>query len=349
MSDVSDMLVQTATKLFEDHCNAETLRLAEEGVWPAELWAALEQTGLTLVSIPEAMGGAGGNLAEAITILRVAGQFAAPLPLAETYLAGWVLAASGASLPSTPLTAAFARTDHGLHFRRSPGGWTISGQVRRIPWAGQAQGIVVLGQLEAGYGLTLLKPDQGTLTSGQNLAAEPRDMLQLEDVEVAEVIETDLTPGWILERGALTRCALMAGALEDILRRSVRYTGERVQFGRPIGRFQAIQHQLALLAGEVAAARAAVEAAAAAAERGQATAAIAAAKIRIGEAAGVAATIAHQVHGAMGFSYEYPLHFYTKRLWAWRDEFGSESEWASWLGHHLASQGAGALWPFLTA
>lgn len=86
-----------------------------------------------------------------------------------------------------------------------------------------------------------------------------------------------------------------------------------------------------------------------AAEQGEATAAIAAAKIRVGEASGQATAIAHQVHGAMGYTYEYPLHFLSKRLWAWRDEFGSESEWARKLGQMVATQGTEALWPFLAS
>ena len=74
---------------------------------------------------------------------------------------------------------------------------------------------------------------------------------------------------------------------------------------------------------------------------------IASAKIRVGEAAGEGAAIAHQVHGAIGFSAEHALHRFTQRLWAWRDDFGAESAWAARLGNLVAARGADALWPML--
>jgi acyl-CoA dehydrogenase len=149
--------------------------------------------------------------------------------------------------------------------------------------------------------------------------------------------------------GALARSSQMAGALESILAQAVRYATERKQFGRAIGAFQAIQHQLALLAGHTAAAGMASAHACRAAERGDPTLAVAAAKVRVGEAAGLGAGIAHQVHGAIGFTYEHSLHFATRRLWSWRAEFGAESYWAAALGRRVAARGADQLWPDLTA
>jgi acyl-CoA dehydrogenase len=348
MSDTQDLIIQTAGKLFEDHCTPETLRLAEQGHWPGTLWELVEQTGLNRVSLPEKVEGAGGDLSDALAVLRITGRFAVPLPLAETYLAGWLLAASGRALPTGPHTVAFSQSGTEVCFHRRASRWVLSGTVSHVGWARHAQQILVLGRADDRLFLTLVKPEQVTISPAQNLAGEPRDMLTFTDVEVAEVIPAAVTLDWAWNRAALTRAALMTGALEGILRLSVHYTGERVQFGHPLNHFQAVQQQLALLAGEVAAARVAVEATALAAEQGEATAAVAASKIRVGEAAGQAAAIAHQVHGAMGYTHEYPLHFLTKRLWAWRDEFGSESQWAERLGYQIATQGAGALWPFLT-
>jgi acyl-CoA dehydrogenase len=154
--------------------------------------------------------------------------------------------------------------------------------------------------------------------------------------------------------GAAVRSAQMAGALQRILDQSVQYATERVQFGKQISKFQAIQHSLAELAGEAAAAGAAAGMAADAIARGkglddQALADIAAAKVRLGEAATNGSAIAHQVHGAMGFTYEHTLHHSTRRLWSWRDEFGNEAEWSIRLGRLIAKQGADELWPFVTA
>ena len=141
----------------------------------------------------------------------------------------------------------------------------------------------------------------------------------------------------------------MAGGLEYLLAQTVRYVSERKQFDRPIASFQAIQHNLALLADHTAAAGIAAMSAFRAADRGDASFEIAAAKVRTGEAAGLGAGIAHQCHGAIGFTYEHSLHFVTRRLWSWRAEFGAESHWAAELGRHVAARGADRLWSDLTA
>jgi acyl-CoA dehydrogenase len=149
--------------------------------------------------------------------------------------------------------------------------------------------------------------------------------------------------------GAAVRLQQMAGALEKILEQSVQYALDRSQFGRPIAKFQAVQHNLATFAGEVAAASAAADAAAEACSGEDiAVGEVAIAKVRAGEAAGTGAAIAHQVHGAMGFTYEHSLHHATRRLWAWREEFGNEAVWARRLGRMVAAHGADGLWPFIT-
>ena len=122
-----------------------------------------------------------------------------------------------------------------------------------------------------------------------------------------------------------------------------------MQFGRPIGRFQAVQQNLAVLAGQAAAATAAAEAGIEAAAHDLNSPAVAAAKIRTGEAAGIGAAIAHQVHGAIGFTQEHRLHYSTRRLWSWRDEFGNEAFWARRLGGKIAAAGADQLWRGITA
>ncbi len=193
---------------------------------------------------------------------------------------------------------------------------------------------------------------RATFNPGTNLAGEPRDGL----VAIEAALGTALLPGGLDERlllrlGALCRAAQMAGAMEAALALSTQYANDRVQFGRPIGKFQAVQQQLALLAEEAAAAQVAVDSAAAAvaASRPSANFAIAAAKIRAGEAAGKVAEIAHQVHGAIGFTHEHSLHLLTRRLWSWRDEFGSEAYWSLVLGRELLAAGPEALWPAITA
>jgi alkylation response protein AidB-like acyl-CoA dehydrogenase len=138
-------------------------------------------------------------------------------------------------------------------------------------------------------------------------------------------------------RSALGRSLLIAGAAERALAMTVQYCGERTQFGRRIGGLQAVQQQVALLAGEAVAAQAAAEAAVLTCDRlgfgaPETFWAVSSAKARTSEAAGAAAKIAHQVHGALGFTLEHPLRLITTRLWAWRDECGGEAYWQERLG-----------------
>jgi acyl-CoA dehydrogenase len=110
-----------------------------------------------------------------------------------------------------------------------------------------------------------------------------------------------------------------------------------------------VQQNLAILAGQTAAAVAAADLAAEALIDGLKILPIAAGKARAGEAAGIAAAIAHQVHGAIGFTLEHNLQFLTRRLWSWRDEFGKDAVWQRLLGRHMAQVGANVLWAEITA
>jgi acyl-CoA dehydrogenase len=199
--------------------------------------------------------------------------------------------------------------------------------------------------------VALVRQGAGRVTADRNLALEPRDTLVFVDAPVvaAASAASGMGADGVQVHGAMVRAAQMAGAIESLLEQSVRYVTERKQFGRPIGSFQAIQHNLAIVAGHVAAAGIAAEHAFRAADRGDPTFEVAVAKVRAGEAAGVTAGLAHQAHGAIGFTYEHALHFSTRRVWSWRAEFGSESRWALRLGRHVAAAGADRLWGELTA
>ena len=158
-------------------------------------------------------------------------------------------------------------------------------------------------------------------------------------------------------RGALMRAALMAGALDRVLELSVQYAQERIQFGRPIARFQAIQQQLPHDALKLSTPWL-VESAMASVERSDQERCSDArtaehmgsmmAKITTGQAVQTATAIAHQVHGAIGFTDEHLLHYLTRRLWSWRDEFGSETEWAEQLGKQVLNAQK-ELWPLVTS
>jgi len=141
----------------------------------------------------------------------------------------------------------------------------------------------------------------------------------------------------------------MAGAIERILDQTLAYSAERMQFGRPLSKFQAIQHHIAELGCEAGAVATIAAHAFERADQGHADLAIAAAKIRAGLAAGKAASLAHAVHGAIGFTYEHTLQYATRRLWSWRSEYGSHGWWSLRLGRAVCAQGPDSWWPIATS
>lgn len=316
MSDT--MLLDSAERIFADLCDKDTLDAAERGEFPATLWKTLEDNGFQLLAMPDS----GADFGDAFALIRLAGRYALPLPLAETLLANrWL----GDSIGLSSI------------------GRVAGKQIVDVPWGRRAA--VVLGlDVERGafVRVTLDTDNQAAVEPAHNLAGEPRDRVTVpagtEWIALSE-------PAFPLL--ALARAVAMAGSLERLLDLTLQYANEREQFGRPIARFQAIQHNLAVMAGEVAAAQRAADAGVEALHTERFEVEVAAAKARVGEAAGVAAEIAHQVHGAMGYTYEHQLHHVTRRAWAWRDEYGNETFWQQRLGAHVADLGADAVWEFL--
>lgn len=354
VSDADDTAELTATlrAVFADH-PAEVA----DGM-PTKLWATLTDLGVTRLTLPESAGGSGGALTDAAALLLAAGEAAAPVPLAESDLLGaWLLNAAGMDVPGDgPLTVAVPPA--GALDLSSPGGsgMRVSGTLRKVGWARYATRIAVLVARPDGADVVLgIDPTAGgvVLSEGANLAGEPRDDLAVE-LEEADFAPAPENARELLERrAALARALLMAGAGATALRQSVRYAGEREQFGRSIGKFQAVQQQLALAAAEVAAARAAVDAATRIASASDfsgddAGLAIAVAKARAGEMAGEVARISHQVHGAIGFTLEHSLRLATTRLWSWRDEDGNETHWNSEVARRALAAGPDGLWALIT-
>ena len=248
-----------------------------------------------------------------------------------------------------PLTVAPVREGDVLSATREGALWRIDGTATRVPWARQCGTIAVLAESDGKSVVALVAAADCAIKDGHNVAGEPRDEVVFSRTKALQAGVSPISAGAMRALGAVMRSAQIAGALQSVLATSVQYASERVQFGRPIGRFQAVQQNLAVLAGQAAAATAAAEAAIEAAAHNLDSPAVAAAKIRAGEAAGIGAAIAHQVHGAMGFTQEHRLHYSTRRLWSWRDEFGNEAYWARRLGGEVAAAGADRLWHGITA
>ena len=348
-----DILVDTITRMLRDLGEPQALIHARDDSWKTVLWRALEDAGLTRAWVPERFDGAGARIADGFEILRVAGSFAVAVPLAETLLAGWLLAQAGLRVPAGALSVAPVREAERL---RVDAGGKVSGRAHAVPFGRDALHVAIVARDESRTVIALVRREDCAIEEHANIAGEPRDDLRFDGARSIAVAEAP--PGCsedtLQQIGAAVRAMQMSGALRAILDRSVAYANERVAFERPISKFQVIQHNLARLAGESAAAIAAAGSAADTIDSARSFdetvfLEVASAKIRVGEAAREGAAIAHQVHGAIGFSAEHALHRFTQRLWAWRDDFGAESAWAARLGTLVAAKGADALWPMLAA
>jgi acyl-CoA dehydrogenase len=346
VSTEADLLAEVAEAILGKACPPSVVLDAERGSWPADTWEALAQAGLPWIGIPEAKGGSGGDLVAACAMLHGAGRFAVPLPLVETALiGGWALAAAHLPVPAHAITA----STHPLRLRRHGGDWALDGTLPRVPWGRHVTQVVALA-VDDEQRTFVVAPEVSAaeLTEGCNLAAEPRDALRFDgspiDAEQLGAAPRDVTADAMLQRGALGRAAQMAGAMGRIRDLTVRYTAERQQFGRPIARFQAVQSLVVQVAEDALVADAAVRTAA---ERGLPASAlfdVAAAKVLAGQSGTSAAAAAHQAHGAIGMTREYELGILTRRLWAWREEYGGEAYWARLLGDSLLDAGPSAVW-----
>lgn len=346
------LIEATAERLFADHLSPRQLAAAEQGTFLSQAWRAVEEAGLSRALVPEEAGGFGMPAAEVLAILRVAGRHAVPLPLAETMAAAWLLAGAGLDILDGPLAVAPVTKGEALSLTRKGRDWHLTGTATRIPWGRDATAVAVLASHQGTPMVVRLDRDGFAVTHGTNLAREPRDTLRVDAVLGPDAVAPaarSVDVGTLRILGAAMRSLQMAGAMASVLDMSTQYALDRVQFGKPIAKFQAIQHNLAILGSHQAAAGAAATGAAEAVGEGMRIFPIAVAKIRTGEAAGLCASLAHQVHGAIGFTYEHSLHYRTKRLLSWRNEFGNEAEWSLMLGRHLAAAGADRLWSEITA
>jgi acyl-CoA dehydrogenase len=347
-----NIVAETAERIFADLADIQTINRDSQGGWKAPLWQALAEAGLLLSWVPEEYGGSGASLAEGFGVLSAAGRFALPVPLAETMLAGWLLAQAKILSPAGAMTVAPANPRDRIENH----GGKLSGRSRGVPFARDSQHIAALVYGSDVMSIALLETSKCRIESGLNLAGDGNDTVTFDNVEplTLQPVRRGFDQKSLLLMGAVARSLQIAGALESMLDVSVRYSNERIAFEKKISKFQAVQHNLARLAGESAAALAAATSAADAIASGRAFddavfLEAASAKIRCSEAAETGAAIAHQVHGAIGFSIEHILHRYSLRALAWRDDFGSESYWAVELGRLVAGRGADELWPLVAS
>jgi acyl-CoA dehydrogenase len=291
-------------------------------------WRHLEDAGLTrLGSTPDS----GAGPSEVAVILRSLARHGVSVPLAETdVLAGWLAGEARVDVPHDgPLTVA--------HGDAVVAGERVSATVGAVPYASEATALVLA--LSAGEGLLVAARDPASLsiTKGYNAGGEPRDTVTVDSpLDEFSVVDADVAAE-LLRRGAWARSMQIIGALDAAVEFSVAHTREREQFGRPLSAFQAVQHTLAGMAGEVERARAAANlAVAAAADYGfrapQTDYAVTATKVTLGQVVPNVVTSAHQLHGAIGVTIEHRLWLATMRSRSWIGEFGDTASYAQRLG-----------------
>ena len=324
------LLAETVRRALGDAVSARGTVDAQGPGIDQRAWRALVDLGLA------GEDAAAMSVEEQAAVLEAIGNAAALVPYAESEaMARWLAKEAGiATDDGEILTLALASpTD-------------LSGH--RIPWGRHATRVVFCHEEKGQARLSVVAASALRLKKGSNLAGEPSDRCGVGQVapEASVDVPPALSPVAVRQRGALCRCAAMLGAARRAQELTLRYAADRKQFGKPIGQFQVIQSYLAQMAGELSAASAILATAlrAATADGAASLPETAAAKVRIGQAAQGISALAHQVHGAIGFTEEYPLHLSTRRLWAWREEYGNETIWARELGSAMISLGPDAYW-----
>lgn len=356
-----DLLVDAARRLLDDLCTPALLRALDRVHRPqgqdaglgqaAPLWAALCEAGLDQACAAPAEGGSGLGWRDVAGLVALCGRYGAPVPLAETLaahalarLAGCALPAGGASLGVAIAPDGAGGDDAAVgrgEVRIVADGVAFAGAVRRVlvslPEAGGAV-----------HRLLVLPVDAAGAQTAVNPAGELRTRLTWEGVrpEAIGVLPAGVS---VLLAGAAVRSAQIAGACAAVVDMATRYAGDRVQFGRAIGKFQAIQHQLAI--GGEWASMAAMGAQLALSDAGVHLDAerVASAKQVAGTAVERCAAAAHAVHGAIGVTAEYDLQLHTRRMQAWAREFGSSLYWGRVLGDALLAADSPRSWEHVIA
>lgn len=331
----TNLIAETVAGLAE-----QTASSAADGSSFDPLWPALVEAGLAGVGVAESAGGSGGDLADQLAVIGAVAATGRSIPLVEAgFVAGWLAEHAGLTLAA----------DGGLTVPLIPtGGRAVRDRFEAVSWGRHASEFLVPIPDDGSFEVVRVAAADCQITPGANLAGEPRD-------------DVVLPPGWrgtgssdptiavpvaVLARAALARAVFIAAVLREVRRLTIGYAGQRQQFGRPVAEFQAVAHHLTLIAAESDAADAIVELALSSGDdRLQLLSGIA--KSRCSAAAVRVAASAHQVHGAMGVSDEYPLGRLTKQLWSGASEHGDERHWQRQLGAVVGQAEAahsGALW-----
>jgi len=357
-SEEQEMLRTTARDFLTNECPSELVKqlAADEKGYSPEMWKKMAELGWMGLTFPEEYDGMGMTFLDLVVLLEEAGRACLPGPYFSTVvLAGYTIMeaaseeqkkelltkiANGDLIVTLAVTEPSARYEpDAITVKASPDkdDYVINGTKLFVPDANVADYIICVARTKDGAspeeGLTLFLVDAKSpgisTTLLKTIAGDKQCEVIFEDVRVPKGnIIGELDKGWpvvekVLEKATVGLCAQMVGGAQKTLDMSVEYAKERVQFGRPIGSFQAIQHYCANMVTDVDGSKyITYEAAWKVSEGLTATMEVSMAKAWVSEAYRRVTLLGHQIHGAIGFCEDHDMPLYFKRAKGSEPTFG---------------------------
>ena len=342
MNEELGIILETTSKILSKHVNHKLRQnIDNENPDLTNLWTEVEQLGLPKIAVKDKFNGSGLPLSSTLPIIKLSNNIGAPIPLSETILSNYILSESEINPPNGIITYAIDAKNLKII------GDEISGDLISVPYLNLTDKIIFITEINNSKQVILVKSNTEEKELKKNFLSEPRYNLKLKKSRILNVKPINLSINF-KHLGAIVRSAQMIGAMEKILDLCIDYCSQRKQFGRALSKFQAIQHQISEMAVELAASSAALSTITNSEDFYKNNKDIAILKIRAGSAAGKIIAIYHQVHGAIGFTQEYELAYFTRNLNSWRNDFGNESYWEDFLGKDFLEKNNQNLWEYLT-
>ena len=301
----------------------------------------IEEIGLTQIAVKERFEGSNLSFNSILPVIQLSTKMGIPLPLTETIISNYLFSELDIKPPNGMVT--FAIESKNIKILNGK----ISGNLFSVPYLNLTDQIIIIQDIDGIKKFIFIKNIDGEKEAKKNFLSEPRYNLNIENCKIIEIKELNKNIDFN-QIGSIIRSAQMVGAMEKVIDLSIEYCSQRVQFGRSLSKFQAIQHQISEMAVELSASTAALSTLTNTDELDFKIQDVAVLKIRAGIAAGKLIAMSHQVHGAMGFTKEYELAYFTRNLNSWRNDFGNETYWQNILGKHFLEKNNLNLWEYLT-
>jgi acyl-CoA dehydrogenase len=336
-----DIILETASKIFSKYITHELRDDFNNNSSLMKLWTDIEEQGLTKIIVKEDFLGSALPFTSILPVIQMSAKMGVPLPFTETVICNYLFSELNLEPPTGMIT--FALDTQNIKITNNK----ISGNLLSVPYLNLTNKIILVQEIDDVKHFIFIENKNGSLKNKKNFLSEPRFDLNIKDCEILNIqkLSLDINFNHI---GSIVRSAQMVGSMEKVVNLSIDYCSQRVQFGRSLSKFQAIQHQISEMAVELAASNAALSSLKITNKLMPNLDDIAILKIRTGIAAGKLIAISHQVHGAMGFTKEYELSYFTKNLNSWRNDFGNETYWQNILGKNFLEKTNLSLWEYLT-